>query len=147
MSNGTVAIPLKPFYRDTSEAIAFWLALENRFYINGDPTMTESRKVASTLMHFQLDSLAGDWAHEKMGEALAKIPIDFGTWNGFKDAFKAMFFPVKPHMEAANAMLTTRMGNRLFPEWYQEWFAHTCQSEADDKTKIFAFTSMIPADL
>jgi hypothetical protein len=147
MSPGQVAIPLKPFTGDTREAIAFWSALENHFYLNGDPTMTESRKVASALMHFQIDTYTGDWAHEKMAAGLAHTPISFGTWNGFKDAFKATFFPVEAHIEAANAMFTTKMGDRPFLEWYQEWSSHASRAEANEITKIHAFKSVIPGDL
>jgi hypothetical protein len=109
--------------------------------------MTESRKVASTLMHFQIDTYAGDWAHEKMAAGLAHTPINFGTWNGFKDAFKATFFPVEAHIEAANAMFTTKMGNRPFLEWYQEWSSYASRAEANEITKIHAFKSVIPEDL
>jgi hypothetical protein len=140
-------MPLKPFTGDTSEAIAFWSALENHFYLNGDPTMTESRKVASALMHFQLDTYAGDWAHEKMAAGLAHTPINFGTWNGFKDAFQAMFFPVEAHIEAANAMFTTKMGDRPFLEWYQAWSSHASRADANEITKIHAFKSVIPGAL
>jgi hypothetical protein len=147
MSNSIVAMPLKPFTGDTKEAIAFWSALENHFYLNGDPTMTNSRKVASALMHFQIDTYAGDWAHEKMAAGLAHTPINFGTWNGFKDAFKATFFPVEAHIEAANAMFTTKMGDRPFLEWYQEWSSHASRAEANEITKIHTFKSVIPEDL
>jgi hypothetical protein len=140
-------MPLKPFTGDTSEAIAFWSALENHFYLNGDPTMTESRKVASALMHFQIDTYAGDWAHEKMAAGLAHTPINFGTWNGFKDAFQATFFTVEAHIEAANAMFTTKMGDRPFLEWYQEWSSHASRADANEITKIHAFKSVIPGAL
>jgi hypothetical protein len=109
--------------------------------------MTDSRKVASALMHFQIDSYAGDWAHEKMAAGLAHTPINFGTWNGFQDAFKATFFPVEAHIEAANAMFTTKMGDRPFLEWYQEWSSHASRAEANEITKIHAFKSVIPEDL
>jgi hypothetical protein len=147
MSTGIVAVPLKPFTGDTSEAIAFWSALENHFYLNGDPTMTESRKVASALMHFQINTYAGDWAHEKMAAGLALTPINFRTWNGFKDAFQATFFPVEAHIEAANAMFTTKMGDRPFLEWYQEWSSYASQADANEITKIHAFKSVIPGAL
>jgi hypothetical protein len=109
--------------------------------------MTKSRKVASALMHFQIDTYAGDWAHEKMAAGLAHTPINFGTWNGFKDAFKATFFPVEAHIEAANAMFTTKMGDCPFLEWYQEWSSHASRAEANEITKIHAFKSVIPGDL
>jgi len=109
--------------------------------------MTESRKVASALMHFQIHPYAGDWAHEKMAAGLALTPINFRTWNGFKDAFQATFFPVEAHIEAANAMFTTKMGNRPFLEWYQVWSSHASRADANEITKIHTFKSVIPGAL
>jgi hypothetical protein len=81
----------EPYSRKHETAEAFWNTLENYFFINGDLFTDKLKKVSSTLMYFKIGTPAGDWAQDRRKTALTAIPIDFGTWNNFKSAFKSQF--------------------------------------------------------
>jgi len=52
----------EPFDGKPTHAQAFWHALENYYYLNGDNFATEHKKVSSALTHFRIGTAAGEWA-------------------------------------------------------------------------------------
>jgi len=70
-------------------AIAFWNSLENYFIVNATTFDTDEKKVLSALTYFKQGTQAGDWASNHIATILAGNPVNYGTWQDFKDAFKA----------------------------------------------------------
>jgi hypothetical protein len=137
----------EPYTRKCNTAEAFWSSLENYFFINQDTFTNELRKVSSALTYFKIGTPAGDWAQDRQKTALTATPINFGTWNDFKSAFKSQFIPEYTKLKATNAMHMSKMGQRPFDEWYLEWSTYAARSRANEDTKMFAFRKAIPQAL
>jgi hypothetical protein len=132
------------FDGSSTKAEAFWSNLETYYYLNTDAFTTEDRRVASALTHFKLGTSAGDWAKDRQQTALAANPITFGTWQEFKDAFKAHFIPADSILHSTNLMHTIKMGPKKFQDWFQDWSTHASRSQANEQTKMYAFWQNIP---
>jgi hypothetical protein len=131
--------PPEAYDGNPKTATAFWNALSSYYSVNAALFTTEGLRVAAALSHFKLGTEAGDWASERMETALARNPIDYGTWDDFKNAFAKQFIPPQIKAEAISKMYTTAMGSRPFNEWYLEWSGHARRADVDDRTKIWAF--------
>src|SRR6267378_1822060 len=129
----------EPFDGKPIHAQAFWHALENYYYLNGDNFPTEHKKVSSALTHFRIGTAAGEWAQDRQKAALSQTPPDFGSWADFKTAFEKHFIPVITTDLAQQNMFDLKQGARQFNDWYQEWSTFATCSGANDDTKIFAF--------
>ncbi len=129
----------EPFDGKPIHAQAFWHALENYYYLNGDNFPTEHKKVSSALTHFRIGTAAGEWAQDRQKAALSQTPPDFGSWADFKTAFEKHFIPVITTDLAQQNMFDLKQGARRFNDWYQEWSTFATRSGANDDTKIFAF--------
>jgi hypothetical protein len=108
--------PLESYDGNLKTATAFWNALSSYYSVNAALFTTEGLCIAATLSHFKLSTEAGDWASECMEAALALNPIDYSTWQNFKDAFAKQFIPPQIKAEAISKMYTTAMGSRPFNE-------------------------------
>jgi len=126
-----------------NKALAFWNILKNYFMVNEDMFNTDHKKVASALTYFKWDTQAGEWASDQMATAIAAQPTNYGTWQAFKDAFKAQFIPPQTELEALSKLHATPQGSREFNEWYQEWSQHTRHTNVDDNTKMFTFCNAL----
>src|SRR5882762_5344059 len=129
----------EPFDGKPTHAQAFWHALENYYYLNGDNFATEHKKVSSALTHFRIGTAAGEWAQDCQKAALSQTPVDFGLWADFKTAFEKHFIPVITTDLAQQNMFDLKQGARRFNDWYQEWSTFATRSGANNDTKIFAF--------
>ena len=134
-----VGSPPEPFDGSAAKAQPFWHALANYYAINEDAYPTVPKRVASALGYFKIGTRAGDWAAKRMEAALAANPRDWGTWDDFRDAFKAQFIPPQLKVEAISRMHGTAMGNRHFNDWYQEWSTYAADANVDEESKMFAF--------
>jgi len=126
-----------------NKALAFWNILKNYFTVNEDMFNTDHKKVASALTYFKRDTPAGEWASDRMATAIAAQPTNYGTWQAFKDAFKAQFIPPQTELEALSKLHATPQGNREFNEWYQEWSQHARRANVDENTKMFTFRNAL----
>jgi len=102
-------------------AIAFWNSLENYFTVNATTFDTDAKKVSSALTYFKQGTQAEDWASDHITTILAGNPVNYRTWNNFKDAFKAQFIPPEMQNEVIQSIHNTSQRNQEFSEWYQEW--------------------------
>jgi len=85
----------EPFDGKPAHTQAFWHALENYYYLNGNNFTNDSKKVSSALTHLCIGTAAGEWAQDCQKTALShQAPVDFGTWAAFKTAFDKHFVPV-----------------------------------------------------
>jgi len=137
----------EPYDGQGNKALAFWNILENYFTVNEDTFDTDHKKVASALTYFKRDTSAGEWASDKMATAIAAQPTDYGTWQAFKDAFKAQFIPPQTELEALAKLHATPQGSREFNEWYQEWSQHACHANVGANTLMFAFRNALNEDI
>jgi hypothetical protein len=143
----SLGAPPEPFDGKPEKAEAFWSNLENYFYLNDTLYPDEGKRVSAALTHFRLGTPAGEWARDRQKAALAANPVQFGTWHGFRVAFKKHFIPAESELEAASAMHSLRMGNRPFNDWYQEWSTYASRAGVDDNTKMYAFRRALPMAL
>src|SRR6266404_2722646 len=102
----------EPFDGKPTHAQAFWHALENYYYLNGDNFATEHKKVSSALTHFRIGTAAGEWAQDCQKAALSQTPVDFGSWADFKTAFEKHFIPVITTDLAQQNMFDLKQGAR-----------------------------------
>src|SRR6266404_2774371 len=102
----------EPFDGKPTHAQAFWHALENYYYLNGDNFATENKKVSSALTHFCISTAAGEWAQDCQKAALSQTPPDFGSWADFKTAFEKHFIPVITTDLAQQNMFDLKQGAR-----------------------------------
>src|SRR3979490_3303428 len=130
-----------------NKALAFWNILENYFTVNEDTFDTDHKKVASALTYFKRDTQAGEWASDKMATAIAAQPTNYGTWQAFKDAFKAQFIPPQTELEALAKLHDTPQGDREFNEWYQEWSQHARRANVGANTLMFTFRNALNEDI
>jgi len=119
--------------------IAFWNSLENYFTVNATTFDTDEKKVSSALTYFKQGTQAGDWASDHIATILAGNPVNYGTWQDFKDAFKAQFILPETQNEAIQSIHNTPQRNWEFGEWYQEWSRYARQANVDEATKMYAF--------
>jgi len=129
----------KPYNGKGDTVIAFWNALENYFTVNATTFDTNAKKVSSALTYFKQGTQAGDWASNHIATILAGNPVDYGTWDDFRDAFKAQFIPPETQNEAIQNIHNTPQRNQEFGEWYQEWSRYARQANVDEATKMYAF--------
>jgi len=118
--------------------ITFWNSLENYFTVNAT-TDTNQKKVSSALTYFKQGTQAGDWASDRIDATLSANPIAYGTWQNFKDAFKAQFIPLETQNEAIQNIHNTLQRNWEFGEWYQEWSKYARRANVDEATKMYVF--------
>jgi len=111
----------EPYNGKGDTAIAFWNALKNYFTVNATTFDTNAKKVSSALTYFKQGTQAGDWASDHIANILARNPVNYGTWDDFRDAFKAQFVPPEMQNEAIQNIHNTPQRNREFSKWYQEW--------------------------
>jgi len=129
----------EPYNGKGDMAIAFWNALENYFTVNATTFDTDAKKVSSALTYFKQGTQAGDWASDHITTILAGNPVNYGTWDDFRDAFKAQFIPPETQNEAIQNIHNTPQRNREFGEWYQEWSRYARRANVDEATKMYAF--------
>jgi hypothetical protein len=79
--------PLEAYDGNPKTATTFWNALSSYYSVNATLFTSEGLRITAALLHFKLGTEAGDWASECMETTLARNPIDYGTWNDFKDTF------------------------------------------------------------
>jgi len=120
-------------------AIAFWNALENYFIVNATTFDTNMKKVSSALTYFKQGTQAGDWASDHIATILARNPVNYGTWDDFRDAFKAQFIPPETQNEAIQNIHNTPQRNWEFSKWYQEWSRYARWANVDKATKMYTF--------
>jgi len=119
--------------------IAFWNSLENYFTVNATTFNTNKKKVSSALTYFKQGTQAGDWASDHIATILARNPVNYGTWQDFKDAFNAQFIPLETQNEAIQSIHNTPQRSQEFGKWYQEWSRYARQANVDEATKMYAF--------
>jgi len=129
----------KPYNGKGDTAIAFWNALENYFTVNATTFDTNMKKVSSALTYFKQGTQAGDWASDHITTILARNPVNYRTWDNFRDAFKAQFIPPETQNEAIQNIHNTPQRNQEFSEWYQEWSRYARRANVDEATKMYAF--------
>jgi len=78
-----------------------------------------------------------------MATAIAAQPTNYGTWQAFKDAFKAQFIPPQTELEALAKLHATPQGSREFNEWYQEWSQHAHRANVGQNTLMFTFRNAL----
>jgi len=120
-------------------AIAFWNSLENYFTVNATTFDTDAKKVSSALTYFKQGTQAGDWASDHIATILAGNPVNYGTWQDFRDAFKARFIPLETQNEVIQSIHNTPQRNREFGKWYQEWSRYARRANVDEATKMYVF--------
>jgi len=129
----------KPYNGKGDTAIAFWNALENYFTVNATTFDTNAKKVSSALTYFKQGTQARDWASDHIATILAGNPVNYRTWDDFRDAFKAQFIPPETQNEAIQNIHNTPQRNREFGKWYQEWSRYARRANVDEATKMYAF--------
>jgi len=127
------------YNRKGDTAIAFWNSLENYFTVNATTFDTDAKKVLSALTYFKQGTQAEDWASNHIATILAGNPVNYGTWQDFRDAFKSQFIPPEMQNEAIQNIHNTPQRNWEFGEWYQEWSRYARQANVDEATKMYAF--------
>ena len=136
-----------PYDGNPTKAQAFWNTLANYYTMNDAVYNTNDKKVPVALTNFKAGTCGGDWASERIAEALAANPQNYGTWAQFQTTFKKQFIPPQVQQEAIKGMHSTYMGNREFNDWYQDWSNFARQSGIDDNTKMYAFRQCINSAL
>lgn len=131
--------PPEPFDGVPAKAQSFWNALNNYYTLNADAFTTMDKKVASALGYFKIGTRAGDWATKRMETTLMANPVTYGTWDAFKDDFKAQFIPPQLKAEAISNMHSSPMGTQDFNTWYQTWSTYARDANVDAESKMFAF--------
>jgi len=72
---------------------------------------TNNKKVPAALTNFKAGTCGGDWASNRIAEALAANPNNYRTWAQFQTAFQKQFIPPEVQQEAIKGMHDTHMGN------------------------------------
>jgi len=120
-------------------AIAFWNSLENYFTLNATTFDTNAKKVLSALTYFKQGTQAGDWASDHITTILARNPVNDGTWQDFRDAFRTQFIPPEMQNEVIQNIYNTPQRNQEFGEWYQECSRYARRANMDEATKMYTF--------
>jgi len=129
----------KSYNRKGDTAIAFWNSLENYFTVNATTFNTNAKKVSLALTYFKQGTQAGDWASDHITTILAGNPVNYRTWDDFRDAFKDQFVPPETQNEAIQNIHNIPQRNWEFGEWYQEWSRYARRANVDKATKMYAF--------
>jgi len=136
-----------PYDGNPTKAQAFWNTLANYYTMNNAVYNTDDKKVPVALTNFKAGTRGGDWASDRIADALATNPTNYRTWAQFQTAFEKQFIPPQVQQEAIKGMHSTYMGNREFNDWYQDWSNFARQSGVDDNTKMYAFRNCINSAL
>jgi len=72
---------------------------------------TNDKKVLAALTNFKAGTCGGDWASDRIADALTANPPNYGTWAQFQTAFQKQFIPPEVQQEAIKGMHDTYMGN------------------------------------
>jgi len=110
-----------PYDGNPTKAQAFWNTLANYYTMNDAVYNTNDKKVPAALTNFKAGTCRGDWASDRIADALAANPQNYRTWAQFQTAFEKQFIPPQVQQEAIKGMHSTYMGNREFNDWYQDW--------------------------
>jgi hypothetical protein len=78
-----------------------------------------------------------------MATAAAANPQTYGTWANLKADFEKHFIPPETHLENIQKMHHTKMGQREFNDWYQEWSIYAAWASLDEQTRMFAFRNCL----
>jgi len=100
-----------PYDGNPTKAQAFWNTLANYYTMNDAVYNTDDKKVLAALTNFKTGTCGGDWASDRITEALAANPTNYGTWAQFQTAFQKQFIPPEVQQEAIKGMHDTYMGN------------------------------------
>jgi len=100
-----------PYDGNPTKAQAFWNTLANYYTMNNAVYNTDNKKVPAALTNFKTGTCGGDWASDRIAEALAANPTNYGTWAQFQTAFQKQFIPPEVQQEAIKGMHDTYMGN------------------------------------
>jgi len=82
-----------PYDRNPTKAQAFWNTLANYYTMNNAVYNTDDKKVPAALTNFKTGTHGGDWANDRITEALAANLHDYGTWAQLQTAFQKQFIP------------------------------------------------------
>jgi len=77
-----------PYDGNPAKAQAFWNTLANYYTMNNAAYITNDKKVPAALMNFKTGTQGGDWASDRIAEALAANLTNYGTWVQFQTAFQ-----------------------------------------------------------
>jgi len=77
-----------PYDGNPAKAQAFWNTLANYYTMNNAVYITNDKKVPAALMNFKTGTQGGDWASDRIAEALAANLTNYGTWVQFQTAFQ-----------------------------------------------------------
>ena len=148
VSRGTTAPKIlgstpEPYDGNPAKAQAFWNTLANYYMMNETIYANDKKKVPAALTNFKTGTQGGNWASNRIATALAATPVNYGTWNQFKTAFKEQFIPPKVQQEAIKGLHNIYMGNCEFNNWYQDWSHHAQCLGVNDNTKMYAFRKCI----
>ena len=113
--------PPEPFDGSPKKATTFWNALDTYYAVNSDVFTDKGKRVAAALTHFKVGTPAGEWASDRMATAAAANPRTYGNWATLKADFEKRFIPPETRLENIQKMHHTKMGQREFNDWYQEW--------------------------
>jgi len=113
-----------PYDGNPTKAQACWNTLDNYYTMNEAVYNTNDKKVPAALTNFKAGTRGGDWASDRIAEALAANPTNYGTWAQFWTAFEKQFIPPQVQQEAIKGIHDTYMGNQEFNDWYQDWTHH-----------------------
>ena len=135
--------PPEPFDGSPKKATTFWNALDTYYTVNSDIFTDEDKRVAAALTHFKVGTPAGEWASDRMAAAAAANPQTYGTWANLKADFEKHFIPPETRLENIQKMHHTKMGQREFNDWYQEWSTYATQANPDEQTKMSTFRNCL----
>jgi len=136
-----------PYDGNPTKAQAFWNTLANYYTMNEAVYNTNDKKVPAVLTNFKAGTCGGDWASNRIANALAANPTNYGTWAQFQTAFEKQFIPPQVQQEAIKGMHSTYMSNREFNDWYQDWSNFARRSGVNNNTKMYAFRNCINSAL
>jgi len=82
-----------PYDGNPTKAQAFWNTLANYYTMNDTVYNTDDKKVPAALTNFKAGTWGGDWASNRIADALAANPTNYRTWAQFQTAFEKQFIP------------------------------------------------------
>jgi len=136
-----------PYDSSPDKAIAFWNTLANYYTINEGVYTMNAQKVSSALTHFKIGTPGGNWASNLMQTALTANPVNYRTWNDFRNAFEKQFIPPASQMEAIAKMHDISIGTKDFATWFLDWSTQARRMGVDEMTKVWAFRRALLAAL
>ena len=78
-----------------------------------------------------------------MAAAAAANPRTYGNWATLKADFEKHFIPLETCLENIQKMHHTKMGQREFNDWYQEWSTYAVWANLDEQTRMYAFRTCL----